>query len=296
MKRHLAAAVLAALLCGVGAPSGAQQYPTRAVRMIVPTTPGSGPDLLARQLGLKLSERWGQPVVVENKPGATGVVATDQVAKAPPDGYMLVLVPNAYSSNPSLYNPFPFDPLHDLVPVAQVALGDMVLVVPPTSPAKTFAEFVALAKSEPGKLNYGSAGNGSTHHMTMELLKYVAGLDVVHVPYRGPGPIMPDLLNGRLSVAFVTANVVPTVGESGYKSFDPHLWYGILAPGNTPAEIVRKIYTDVTAILETAEIKDALRKQGLEAAPMAPAPFAAMIRDDIAVYAKLIKDAGIKAD
>ena len=321
---RLVAAVLCLAVSGLAAgQAAAQGYPSRTVRIIAPSTVGSGPDLVARILGQKLAERWGQQVVIENKPGATTMLGAAEVAKSPGDGYTLVVVPDAYSSNPALLKPFPFDPIRDIAPVAQIAIGGMVLVVHPSVPAKTVAEFVALAKSQPGKMNYGSAGNGSTHHMMMELFKKVAGIDLVHVPYaKGPGPMAIDLLEGRLSAAFVSSNValvhvpagklralgsagdkrlsyapaIPTVAESGYRAFNLELWYGLLAPGTTPPDLVQKIYTDVAAVLAVPEVGERLLKLGMEVAPLAPGPFAEMIREDIARRARLVQDAGIRAD
>jgi tripartite-type tricarboxylate transporter receptor subunit TctC len=317
--RFLPAAMLAAAgiaLCGVAL---AQSFPTRPVRMVVPTSAGSGPDILDRLLGKGLSDRWVQPVVVENKPGASGTIGIDLVAKSEGDGYMMVLVANNYATVPSLYK-LPYDPLRDLAPVCQVALGGMVLVVNPAIPAHTVAEFVALAKKEPGKMSYGSAGPGSTHHMMMELFKQVAGIDIVHVPYKGPNSMYPDLLNNRIATAFIASNAavtyvpdgkfralavagnkrldsfpdVPTVAEAGYKAFDPELWYGVFAQGTTAKDVVRKIARDAQAVLISAEVKASLEKLGLESAPLPPEPFAAMVRADIARYARLVRETGIK--
>ena len=287
--------------------------------MVVPTSAGSGPDILARILGKGLSERWGQPVVVENKPGASGTIGIDLVAKSEGDGYMMVLVAYNYATVPSLYT-LPYDPLRDLAPVCQVALGGMVLVVNPSIPANNVAELVALAKKQPGKMSYGSAGPGSTHHMMMELFKQVAGIDIVHVPYKGPTAMYPDLLNNQLSTAFIASNAavtyvpggkfralavagnkrlasfpsVPTVAEAGYKAFDPELWYGLFAQGATATDIVHKIARDAQTVLRAAEVKASLEKLGLESAPLAPEPFAAMVREDIARYARLVRETGIK--
>lgn len=323
MKKGLFCVGVAVLGLAMSGWTAAQTFPTKPVRIIAPTTVGSGPDLIARVLGQKLAERWGQQVVVENKVGATTMLGTAEVAKSPGDGYNLVVVPDAYSSNPALLKPFPFDPIKDIAPVAQIAIGGMVLVVHPSLPSRTVAEFVALAKSRPGKMNYGSAGTGSTHHMMMELFKHVAGIDLVHVPYsKGPGPMVIDLLEGRLSAAFVASNAalahvpagkmralgsagdkrlsyaqdIPTVTESGYRAFNIELWYGLMAAGTTPPELQQRIYTDVAAVLALAEVRERLLKLGMETAPLPPGPFAEMVRNDIARRAKLVQDVGIKAD
>lgn len=304
-------------------PVSAQTYPTRAVRVIVPTSVGSGPDLIARVLGPKLSERWGQSVVIENKPGGGTVVGIAEAARSPGDGYTLVIVTDAFSSNPYLVKPYPFDPVKDIAPVIQIALGGMALAVNPSVPATTVAEFVAWAKKNPGKINFGSAGTGTTHHMMMEMFKRVAGIDLVHIPYpKGPGPMVIDLLEGRVSVAFVAANNVltyvptgklralgvagdkrlsyapdiPTVAETGYKAFNIELWYGLMAPGTTPPELVRKISADAAEVLAQGDVRERLLKMGIEAQPLGPAPFVEKLREDMANRAKLIREAGIKAE
>ena len=316
-------AVLLSISLALPAAALAQNFPTKPVRIISPTTVGSGPDLLARVIGPKLAELWGQQVVIENKVGATTMLGTAEVAKSPGDGYTMVVVPDAFSSNPSLLKPFPFDPIRDIAPVAQLAIGGMVLVVHPAVQAKTVQEFVALAKSQPGKMNYGSAGTGSTHHMMMELFKNVAGIELQHIPYaKGPGPMVLDLLEGRLSTAFVASNAalvhvpagkmralgsagdrrlsyaaqIPTVAESGYNAFNIELWYGLMAAGTTPPELVQKISADTRTVLAMPDVQDRLLKLGMETAHLAPGPFAAMVRADIARRAKLVADVGIKAD
>ena len=323
MKKGLICVAVAVLGLAMSGWTAAQTFPTKPVRIIAPTTVGSGPDLIARVLGQKLAERWGQQVVIENKVGATTMLGTAEVAKSPGDGYNLVVVPDAYSSNPNFVKPFPFDPIKDIAPVAQIAIGGMVLVVHPSLPSRTVAEFVALAKSRPGKMNYGSAGVGSTHHMMMELFKFVAGIDLAHIPYsKGPGPMVIDLLEGRLSAAFVASNAalihvptgkmralgsagekrlsyaqdIPTVAESGYRAFNIELWYGLMAAGTTPPELQQRIYTDVAAVLALPEVRERLLKLGMEAAPLPPGPFAAMVHADIARRAKLVRDVGIKAN
>jgi tripartite-type tricarboxylate transporter receptor subunit TctC len=313
-------AVLA--LAATTAVMGQQTYPSKPVQIIAPTNVGSGPDLLARLLAVKLSERWGQQVLVVNRMGATTMVGTAEAARADPDGYTLVLVPDAYSANAALIK-LPFDPIKDLAPVAQVALGAMVLCVHPSVPAKTVAEFVDYAKRNPGKLNYGSAGNGSTHHMMMATFAHLADLTMVHVPYGGgPGKMQNDLVEGRLSAAFLASNgaiplvsagrlralgvagekrlpywpELPTIAEQGFTAFDPELWYGLLAPGATPRPVVDKIYADVAWALALPDLRERLNKMGMEPAPMAPDAFTRFIHEDIARKKKLVQDIGIKTD
>jgi len=301
----------------------AQSFPDRPVKLVVPSSAGSGPDVLARTVGNKLSERWGQPVVIENKPGASTIIGNDFVAKAAPDGYTLSVTPHSVAITPALYKSIPYDPLKDLVPVSNVAIASMVLVVNPSFPATTLAEYVSQVKAQPGKLSYGSAGAGTTHHIMMELFKYVAGLDMVHVPYKGPGPITPDLLNGQLTGgAFIALHTalplikagklralavagdkrstiapdIPTVAERGFKAFDPELWYGVLAPAGTSPELVRKLNADIRAVLSSPDVIEALGGQGFVASPTSPEALGEIIRSDITRYKKLVADTGMKAE
>jgi tripartite-type tricarboxylate transporter receptor subunit TctC len=311
----LAASALATL-------AAAQSYPVKPVTIIAPTNVGSGPDLLARLLGAKLAERWGQQVLIMNKLGAGTMIGTAEVAKSAPDGYNLVLVPDAFANNPALIK-LPFDPVKDLVPVAQVALGAMVLCVHPSMPVKSVPEFVDYVKKNPKKVAYGSAGNGTTHHMFMAMFAHLAGLDMLHVPYGGgPGQMQNDLVEGRLSAAFLASNgAIPLVGagrlralavagekrmsywpevpnfaEQGYPAFDLELWYGLLAPGGTPRPVVEKIYQDVAWALALPDVRDRLSKMGMEPAPMPPDAFARYVHGEIARKKKLAQDAGIKAE
>ena len=301
----------------------AQAFPDRPVKLVVPSSAGSGPDVLARTVGNKLSERWGQPVVIENKPGASTIIGNDFVAKAAPDGYTLSVTPHSVAITPALYKSIPYDPLKDLIPVSNVAVASMVLVVNPSFPATTLAEYVSQVKAQPGKLSYGSAGAGTTHHIMMELFKYVAGLDIVHVPYKGPGPITPDLLNGQLTGgAFIALHTalplikagklralavagdkrstiapdIPTVAERGFKAFDPELWYGVLAPAGVPPDVVRKLNADLRAVLTSPDVIQALGGQGFVATPTSPEELGEIIRSDITRYKKLVADTGMKAE
>ena len=301
----------------------AQSFPDRPVKLVVPSSAGSGPDVLARTVGNKLSERWGQPVVIENKPGASTIIGNDFVAKSAPDGYTLSVTPHSVAITPALYKSIPYDPLKDLVPISNVAVASMVLVVNPSFPATTLAEYVTYVKAHPGKLSYGSAGAGTTHHIMMELFKYVAALDMVHVPYKGPGPITPDLLNGQLTGgAFIALHTalplikagklralavagdkrstiapdIPTVAERGFKAFDPELWYGVLAPAGMSPELVRKLNADLRAVLSSPDVIEALGGQGFVATPTTPEALGEIIRSDITRYKKLVADTGMKAE
>jgi tripartite-type tricarboxylate transporter receptor subunit TctC len=321
MKMILVAPFVAGLVLATQAL--AQSFPDRPVKLVVPSSAGSGPDVLARTVGNKLSERWGQPVVIENKPGASTIIGNDFVAKSAPDGYTLSLTPHSVAITPALYKSIPYDPLKDLVPISNVAVASMVLVVNPSFPATTLAEYVTQVKAQPGKLSYGSAGAGTTHHIMMELFKYVAGLDMVHVPYKGPGPLTPDLLNGQLTGgAFIALHTalplikagklrplavagdkrstiapdIPTVAERGFKAFDPELWYGVLAPAGVPPDVVRKLNADLRAVLTSPDVVAALGSQGFVATPTSPEGLGEIIRSDITRYKKLVADTGMKAE
>jgi tripartite-type tricarboxylate transporter receptor subunit TctC len=319
IRSLLQALIAVFLLAGAAV---AQEFPTKPVTLIVPTNPGSGPDLLARLLAQKLSERWGQAVAVINKPGAANVIGINEVAISAPDGYTMVVVPDAFSNTAALVK-LPYDPLKDLTPVGQIAISGMVLVVHPSLPVKTVAEFVEYVKQNPGKINYGSAGNGSTHHMMMAVFAHGAGLNMVHVPYGGgPGKMQNDLLAGRLNAAFLAANAakqfvtsdqlralavagsnrmsywpdVPSFAEAGFAAFDLQLWYGLLAQGGTPRPLVDKIYTDVAWVLGLPEIRSSFNKIGMEHAPMSSEAFTRFVHGEIARKKTLVKEAGIKAE
>lgn len=320
--RFAGCGVLAAL-GGLAGSALAADYPIRPIRFMVGTAPGGGTDFMARLVGQKLTEAWGQPVVVDNRTGATGLIAMEIVAKAAPDGYTLSVTPHSVAITPALYKSIPYDPLKDLVPVSNVAVASMVLVVNPSFPATTLAEYVSQVKAQPGKLSYGSAGAGTTHHIMMELFKYVAGLDIVHVPYKGPGPITPDLLNGQLTGgAFIALHTalplikagklralavagdkrstiapdIPTVAERGFKAFDPELWYGVLAPAGVPPDVLRKLNADLRAVLSSPDVIQALGGQGFVATPTSPEELGEIIRSDITRYKKLVADTGMKAE
>lgn len=304
------------------ASAGAQGFPTKPVTIVAPTNVGSGPDLLARIVGAKLAERWSQQVIIVNKTGAGTMIGTAEVARSAPDGYNLVLVPDAFANIPALLK-VPYDPVKDFAPVTQVALGAMVLCVHPSMPVKTVAEFADYVKKNPRKVNYGSAGNGTTHHMFMAKFAHIAGLDMTHVPYGGgPGKMQNDLVEGRLNAAFLASNgaiplagggrlralavgsekrmsywpEIPTFAEEGYPAFDLELWYGILAAGGTPRPILDKIHADVTWALGLPDVRERLSRLGMEPAPMAPDAFARFVQGEIARKRKLVQDAGIKAE
>ena len=313
------------LAAGIGhAPIvSAQSFPTKLVRIVVPQAPGGASDALARIIGQRLSERWHQPVVVENRAGAGGLIGTDVVAKAAPDGYTLLLAyDGTHAVNASLYKTLPFDPIKDFTAVATLANVPFVLAVNAASPAKDVRQFIELAKSSPGKLTYGSAGNGSVNHLLGAMFGKGAGVQLLHVPYKGAAPAITDLIGGSLDSVFssipslvshiqsgrvralaVTSNKrsaalpnVPTIAESGLAGFAVAPWFGLLAPASTPADIVMRINEDVAALLATKEVVDAFSAQGAEPFRTAPAEFAALVRSDIEKWAVVVRESGAKVD
>jgi len=306
MKRWL----LAGLATLFSAFAAAQGFPERPVRIVVPLTPGGSPDTIARAIAQALSGVWTQPVVVENRTGGSQNIGSDIVAKSPPDGYTWLLAPdNVFSVNPYLGKQ-PFDPLVDLMPVTQVARIQFLLVVNPDLPAKSVPELIALAKSKPGELNFGSSGNGSPQHLGATMFQVLTGTKMNHVPYKGAAPAVADLLPGRIQVWIGAANTLlphikegklrllgdtPTIAQSvpGY-SLDP--WLGLFVPAKTPQDVLAKIYGEVVKILSSPDLKSKLGPQGIELVTNSPAEFARFIREDNAKWGRIIKEAGIKAD
>src|SRR5262245_54355598 len=288
----------------------AQGFPERPVKIIVPLTPGGSPDTIARALAQGLQAAWNQPVVVENRTGGSQNIGSDVVAKSPPDGYTWLLAPdNVFSVNPWLGKQ-PFDPLNDLVPVTQVARIQFLLVVNPAVPANSVAELVALLKSKPGELNFGSSGNGSPQHLGATQLQLLTGTKMNHVPYKGAAPAVADLLPGRIQVWIGAANTLlphikegklrllgdtPVIAQSvpGY-SLDP--WLGLFVPAKTPQDVLMKLHGDVVKVLASPDLKAKLGPQGIELLTNSPADFARFVREDNARWGKIIKEAGIKGD
>lgn len=316
----LAAGVLATI---AGAAYAQPAYPNKPIRLVVPFSAGGPTDVLARAIGLKLSDSLGQPIIVENRPGAGGNIASDYVAKAPPDGYTLILgTVGTHAINASLYSKLPFDTVQDFTPVALVASATIVMVAHPSVPAKTVKELVALAKSKPHQLNFASPGSGTPQHLAGELFKTVAGVEMVHLPYKGAAPALTDLLGGQVSLGFVSlpaalpyvkteklralgvtaskrsavAPEVPTIAESGLPGYEVENWYGVLAPPGTPKEIVTKLNTEIIKLLQTQDIKERLNNQGFEILQSSPEQFVAFIKTELVKWAKVVKLSGAKAD
>ncbi|OWT60186.1 Bug family tripartite tricarboxylate transporter substrate binding protein [Candidimonas nitroreducens] len=323
-KSLLAQALL--LLVGVmsyRAAAAADTYPSRPIHIVVPYAPGGGTDAIARLLAHKMSTALNQSVIVENRPGAGTAIGTEAVAKKPADGYTLLLAPPAFLINPSFIKNLPYNTEKDLVPITSLAASPLVLVVNPSVPAKTLGEFVEYTRKHPGKVNYGSPGNGSSPHLTAEMLKAAAGIDMQHIPYKGSALAATDLIGGQISVVIdvmmlylphihagkvralaVTTKTrspllpdVPTVAESGYPGYEAVAWYGLVAPSATPKEIVQKLNSVVVQILRTDEMKSAFEKQGLDVI-YDDTPERAKIRTahEIAKWAKVIRDSGIHMD
>jgi tripartite-type tricarboxylate transporter receptor subunit TctC len=315
---RVAALLVAAVLATDGAV--AQSWPSKPVRIIVPFTGGSATDILARTFGQQLSEAWGQPVIVENRPGAGGTIGTGIVANAPADGYTLLVHSAAYSVNPSMYPDLPFDTRKAFVEIAPLGGQPNVLVVAPASGIKSVQDLVTQAKQKPGVFNYGSAGAGSGTHINAEKFRLATGIDAVHVPYKGTPEALTDTMAGRVTFFFSPISAalpqvkdgklvalavssaqrssalkdVPTIAESGVPGFDYNLWVGLFGPAAMPADIVERINKDVQRALATPEIKERLANLGAEPMPMTPAEFKQFAHDEMDVGAKIVKAAGIK--
>jgi len=301
--------------------ASAQTYPDRAIRLIVGFTPGSATDITGRIFAQKLGEAWNVPVTVENLPGAGGSIGGERVSKSPPDGYTLYWGANgAMTITPSLQPNTTFDPARDLAPIARLLVSPSILAVNNDVPAKNVAELIALARAQPGKLSYASPGSGTPQHIAGEVFKAQTGLDIVHVPYRGAN--FTDVIGGRITMTFQNAGALlatvrdgklrglamtaatrspnmpelPTMIEAGVAGFEVTSWFGLLAPAGTPAPIIAKLHQEAVKIVAVADMREKYGKIGLDVVTDAPGAFAAIIRNDTQKWAKVIKDAGIKAD
>lgn len=318
-KLRLAALLLAAL---IGSTTHAQQYPARSIRFISPFPPGGGNDTLSRIVGDKLSEQMGQRIIVDNRPGANTIVGTELLAKSPPDGYTLALLPNTFATNPSFYPKLPYDTLKDFAAVGQVAQSPQMLLVHPSLPAKTLKELLALARARPGQLSYGTSGNGSVGHLAILLLTSMTGVPFVHVPYKGTAASVADLMGGHIPlmmssmlgtlpharagrlriIAITTAQrakaipEVPTIAEAGVPGYEATLWYGFVAPARTPDAIVRRLNTELATTLRNPEVIEKLSTQAVEPFHTSPEQFGTLIRTEYEKWAKVIKAGGIKTD
>ncbi len=324
MRRYVRTIALAAFTVFVaGGVATADTWPSRPIRIVAPSTPGDAPDVIARLLAERLSGALGTQVIVENHPGAGGVVGSDIVAKAPADGYTLIIGnAGSHGINAAVYAKLPYDIQRDFVAVSEVAVSPNILVVNPQIPATNLQQFIAYAKARPGQLSYASGGNGSSAHMSMELFKSMAGVDLVHIPYKGSSPALTDVASGQVAAMFVNLPPalplvkagklrplavttrtrspllpdVPTVQESGLPNYETVAWFGILAPAATPKEIVVRLSTEIAKIVRTPEMRERLLSLGAEPVGGTPEEFSIIIGRDIAKWTPLAKSVGIKVD
>ena len=315
--------VLTPALGASAADTLAQPYPSRAIRYIVPFAPGGGQDAVARQLAPRLTEALGQPIVIDNRPGAGATIGAEIAAKSPPDGYTIFMASNTtHAINPHLYQKLGYDPIRDFAAVSQIASLANILVVHPSLPARSLRQLTALAKSRPGELHFGSPGNGTPAQLAGVMYNQAAGVQTVHVPYRGSGPALTSLLSGetqfmfgsmtsaiplvkagRLRALAVTGSKrsgavpdVPTVAESGYPGFEATTWYGIAVPAGTPPAIVTRLHAAIVKVLAIPDMRAAFEAQGAETVGNAPAEFAAYIAAELKRYAKIVRDSGMRVD
>ena len=321
--------VAAAVAClwlsaGLVSKASAQTYPTKPIKIVATFAPGGASDILARIIGQKLTESWGQPVIVENRAGAGGIVGTEYVARSTPDGYTLVVgYIGTHAVNPSLYAKLSYDAVSDFAPVAFLASIPSALVVHPSVPAKSVQELIALAKSKPGQLNYGSGGVGTAPHLAAELFKTLTGVNMVHIPYKGSGPAVADLLSGQISLMFNTMIQtiphvkegtvralaitgatrsdalpdLPTIAEAGVPGYDMVGWFGILAPAGTPKDVVSKLNTEIVRILNMPDVKTRLSDLGAEPTKIvSPEQFADYIKAEIAKWRDVVQSSGMRVD
>jgi tripartite-type tricarboxylate transporter receptor subunit TctC len=303
-------------------PAVAQDYPARPVHFIVPYTPGTGADILARLLGPKLGERWKVAVVTENKPGATGNIGTEFVAKSPPDGHTVLLVATSFGTTPALRASLPFDPLNDFAPVALIATSSLAVVINPKLPARSMKEFIELARSQPGKMHYSSPGNGGPQHLAMELLKLETGINIVHVPYKGAAGALADVVAGHVdamisatqtayphvqagrlrALALMSAERsaaypdVPTTKEQGLSELEVETWYGAFGPAGTPPGVVSKINAEIDTALKDPQVRGVLEKQAMTPVGGAPQRLGELVKKELPRWKRVVGAAGIKAD
>ncbi|MBC7782038.1 MAG: tripartite tricarboxylate transporter substrate binding protein, partial [Proteobacteria bacterium] len=298
------------------------EYPSRPFRLVVPFAPGGSVDVFARLVGQRLSERLGQPVIIDNRGGAGGTLGMEIIARAPADGYNLLILSSAFTTAAAVHTTLSFDPLRDLLPIAQLGIGANVLTVNVDLPVKSLQELIALARTQAGRLNYGTGGPGSSSHLTTEVLNRLAKIDVVHVPYKGLGPAVTALLGGEIQMLLVgIPNVmphfkagrlrplavstakrspflpeVPTITEAGVPGYAISNWWGVWGPGGTPRNIVARLNETIGGILQTPELRDRLAQEGAEPAPATPDDFARRVREDIVFWRKVARESGLKAE
>jgi tripartite-type tricarboxylate transporter receptor subunit TctC len=324
MSQRCILLAFAAAWLPVSLPVGAaESFPSKPIRIVVPFAAGGSTDILARNIAQRLNESMRSPVIVENRPGGAAVVGADHVAKSAPDGYTLLMGTNTtHAVAPHLYSKLPYDPLRDFVPISEVAYNPQFLDVHPSIPARDVKELIVLARARPGQLNYGTAGQGTTAHMAMELFRSLAKVDMVHVPYKGTGPAMNDLLGGHLSLMFdvvlttlphmkagrirvlgvsslqrvEVAPQVPTIAESGLPGYEALVWFGLFVPAGTPSPVVNRLSSEVAAIVRHPKLTEAFRLQGLTPVGSTSPDFAERVRKEHELWGKVVREAGIKLD
>ncbi|HJY76020.1 MAG TPA: tripartite tricarboxylate transporter substrate binding protein [Burkholderiales bacterium] len=304
----------------IGNANAQTDYPTRPVKVVVPSPPGGGTDILARVLAQHFSKALGQPFVVENKPGAGNMIGIESVARSPADGYTVLVTASTLALNSVLYKKVPYDPVRDFAPITLAATAPNVLVVNPALPVKSLAEFIALAKAKPGALSYGTPGIGTSPHLSMELLKSMAGIDLQHVPYRGTAAAVTDVIGGQIAATFANAltakphvdsgrvralavsgpsrveafPTVPTVAEAGVPGYEAMQWYGMVAPAGTSPQIIARLHAEAAKALQSNEMKEKLALDGAQPVGSTPAEFAALIRRELDKWTRVVRSAGIE--
>jgi tripartite-type tricarboxylate transporter receptor subunit TctC len=322
MTPRIVCALIAALPLFAHVQANAQAYPSRSIRLVVPYAPGSTTDTLGRVVGQKLTEALGQQVVIDNRAGAGGNIGTDIVAKATPDGHTLVVVPGSHAINPSLYRKLPFDAVKDFTPIALLGSAPLLIGAHPSLPAATMKDLLALAKAKPGSIRYASGGSGSPSHLSMELLKTMAGIDLVHVPYKGGGSVLTALVSGEVQLTPTGLLVLgplaragrikllattgpkrlgampelPTVAESGVPGYAVTGWWGVLAPAGLPRPIIQRLNSVIVRALETQELRDRLSADGIETAGGTPEAFADHLKREVDLWAKVVRASGARAE
>jgi len=313
--------IVAVALCAAGGVAQSQNYPTKPVRIIVPFPPGGGSDYIARLIAPPLTKVFGQQFIVDNRGGAGSTLGTEVAFKSPADGYTLLLISGSFTTSPSLYKNLKYDPLNDMVPVIQTEDGPYVITIHPSLPVKTVKQLVALARSKPGNINYASTGQGGITHLATELFRMMAGVNITHIPYKGTGPALTDVLGGQVQILFGSAPAtvphvrtgklrglgvttpkriaalpdMPTISEAGVPGYEVVLWYGVLGPKGLPKDIVARWNSEIKRIIQTQEMKGRFANEGLTPAPGTPGDFAKVLKRDIEKWMKVVKDANVKA-
>jgi tripartite-type tricarboxylate transporter receptor subunit TctC len=323
MTRALALILMGMIVAALHAPAQAQQpYPSRPIRIISPFPPGGGNDVLCRTVAPKLTENLKQQVIVENRPGANGIIGTEIAARAAPDGYTIVLIPSGHTVNPHVYRKLPYDSIKDFTPITLVGTSPLVVAVHPSMPVKNVKELVVFAKARPGQVAYGTAGVGSSGHLAGALFETLTGTKLTHIPYKGMGVALTDIVAGQVSLTFGT-NLstlphvrsgrlraiavtsaqrspalpdIPTVAEAGVPGYEASLWYGFAGPARLPAEIVRRLNTEIVAVLGLPDVRERLASQGVDPKPSTAEEFSRLLTSDLARWAKVVERAGVRAE